>query len=1255
MNDESLPLGHNKCICGRIVLGDGPLARHQAGCDEYLAHLNVITQTFRPLTRKLKRRRVEATSSTTSYGTQTVAGSSQSLNVSWNPGITHDKSNIVAVSVQESDAPVQVDESTDHITSHDLPLALPLLEPPQTPPPTFTDQGRPIRQTRGQLPARFRDFLPEGPPLLETEMDVQEDHSEIVVPPALPTSSPTSLLPITRTRPNSFGIIKEYIGEVPVRDPDAGIPFERLIQTNTVYMPTPNDATLDSEDSLTSTTLLKLDNQVQSQTPYYAPYPNESAYKLDKWYWKQPLKSNSDFRNLMDIITDPTFHLSDVADINWKALRHDLGNSSSINFDNRAAWKPPGSVTISVPSPNGPPLPFTVDNIMYKSLVEVIRERFESPKSKTYHYIPHRLIWKPDHLSDEQLISGELYNSPSFINEHIKLHASPLEPGCNLPRSIAALMLWSDSTHLADFGTTSLWPIYLQFGNESKYTRGQPSQNSFVHIIYLHFPNRFQEFIKLTQARATSSQLKAHLKRELMHEIILKFLLDKDFMEAYEHGIVVECSDGVKRRLYPRFFTYSADYPEKVLLATIRDMGGCPCPRCMVRQKNIHLMATPQDLLLQKESARVDDIERQEKVKAARSLIYEGGYVVNSKAVETLLKPTSMVPTLNAFSERLSSKFGFDYHQMFVPDSLHEWALGVTKQVVLHLVRILYAQSKSSVGDFDDRFNLVPSFGRDTIRSFEHSVSEFTKFAAHNYDDVLICIQPVFEGLLPEPHNTIVLDLLFIMNYTHSLAKLRLHTSATLDLLSTVTAELGKHLRLFKNITCEAYSTSDLPKEAAAKAKRQAKAASQASMPSDLSALKPKTSSALPRAKREFNLNTPKFHSVVGDYVPAIGHFGTMDSYSTQLGEVQHKKSKSERFERTNKKNFEQQLASMDLRESRFEEIDNKRLQDLQDFDHAKEIGESDATSHHFIGVSQKNPIHIGSWLRQHGADPATRDFFPRLKAHILTRLDQQTDQQVYPSEDLMKLDFLNDRMYSHQILRVNFTTYDIRRDQDIIKAVGPHRDIMLLSARQNSTHPFCYARIIGIFHVNVIDKRQSHRTPQRIEFLFVQWFHLLPGWNYGFNHLRMPLVSFLPETDPNAWGFVDPSMVVRAAHLIPRFMSGSTNILLRHSYLSRGQDIVDYKAFFVNWFVDKDMLVRYTGHGIGHINMPRHELIGLSRPKIIEESFNHDTSINQDIGAPTVLSTEEEVQDLPEETDSESEPEEDLDSVDDIDMYGIL
>jgi hypothetical protein len=46
-------------------------------------------------------------------------------------------------------------------------------------------------------------------------------------------------------------------------------------------------------------------------------------------------------------------------------------------------------------------------------------------------------------------------------------------------------------------------------------------------------------------------------------QAIWALLLDEDFMDAYKNGIIIRCGDGITRRVFPRFFTYSADYPEK--------------------------------------------------------------------------------------------------------------------------------------------------------------------------------------------------------------------------------------------------------------------------------------------------------------------------------------------------------------------------------------------------------------------------------------------------------------------------------------------------------------------------------------------------------------------------------------------------------------------------------------------------------------------------------------------------------------------
>ena len=52
------------------------------------------------------------------------------------------------------------------------------------------------------------------------------------------------------------------------------------------------------------------------------------------------------------------------------------------------------------------------------------------------------------------------------------------------------------------------------------------------------------------------------LKVDLMQKIWLLMLNDA-FVDAYVHGTLITCSDGVKHRIFPRIFTYAADYLEK--------------------------------------------------------------------------------------------------------------------------------------------------------------------------------------------------------------------------------------------------------------------------------------------------------------------------------------------------------------------------------------------------------------------------------------------------------------------------------------------------------------------------------------------------------------------------------------------------------------------------------------------------------------------------------------------------------------------
>lgn len=82
-------------------------------------------------------------------------------------------------------------------------------------------------------------------------------------------------------------------------------------------------------------------------------------------------------------------------------------------------------------------------------------------------------------------------------------------------------------------------------------------------------------------------------------------------------------------------------------MATIKNQGGCPCPRCLVTLSDTSNMGTKRDMNFRqsKNQIRVDNLQYRAHVTSARKIIYENNYVVNSVAIDKILKPTSLVPT----------------------------------------------------------------------------------------------------------------------------------------------------------------------------------------------------------------------------------------------------------------------------------------------------------------------------------------------------------------------------------------------------------------------------------------------------------------------------------------------------------------------------------------------------------------------------------------------------------------------------------
>ena len=160
------------------------------------------------------------------------------------------------------------------------------------------------------------------------------------------------------------------------------------------------------------------------------------------------------------------------------------------------------------------------------------------------------------------------------------------------------------------------------------------------------------------------------------------------------------------------------------------------------------------------------------------------------------------------------------------------------------------------------------------------------------------------------------------------------------------------------------------------------------------------------------------------------------------------------------------------------------------------------------------------------------QDFLLKLKDHLIPHLKTAVepgstfiDSQSNPSygevstsngnqldHDLVY--FKSKRIYLHKLARIHYTTYDIRRGQDIINPSTPCRDIMLLTTTNNDVdHLFLYSHVLGIYHADVIYTGSCTPSCQArwFEFLWVQWYQH-QGQNVWWSNSKLDVLSFPPS-----------------------------------------------------------------------------------------------------------------------------------------------
>ncbi|KAJ3536274.1 hypothetical protein NMY22_g6101 [Coprinellus aureogranulatus] len=1009
----------------------------------------------------------------------------------------------------------------------------------------------------------------------------------------------------------------------------------------------------------------------------YHPFPNWSSFMLGSWFWDDRSgKSRESFERLVEVITDPDFKPDDIRKANWRKvgdalassdLGADIGQEDTQWVEDGASWTCV-SVAVDVPFNTTSACPgsasYVVEGFRFRPLVPIILSKLKDLEtSDHFHIVPSELRWQPGESDEGVRVYGDLYHSDAFLEAYREVQVRDIHPKSfsqgdtdrifqllppeasedDLPRCVVALMFSSDETMLTSFGHAKLWPVYLCFGNDTKYRRGKVSLKLFEEVAYLqHLPDAFHDwFLQRSGKKVVGEPLLSHLRRELFHGQ-WKMLLDDEFVQAYEHGLIVDCNDGVRRRFYPRILTYSTDYPERVTVVGVRNLGDHPCPRCLIALEDIRDMGTQRDRALRHSQKRKDDEARVKKVTTARSSIYRKNHNPR-QAPSPPVSPSDHFNSLqNAFSDQLS-RLGLDMYQMLAVNILHEFEIGVWKSLFIHLLRLLEAIDTTFISTLNSRFRQVPTFGRDTIRRFSKNVSDRKQFGAREYEDVLQCSIPAFEGLFPGEHDGHVQKLLYSMVHWHSFAKLRMHTDHTLDILDSATSLLGDDARTFVSSTCASFKTRELKKEYEARKRAEARKRSKGSGRGTQGTASSSTSVAIDalgpgeistdnvdgRKDRTWNLNTPKFHGL-GDVVSHIRRFGTTDSYSTQMSERFHVVPKS-RYRRTNKKGVSQQLSRMQTRQARIRKLRSQLYPSLEEKAGVDTLPRFTGNMQaYFIGKSQNQPLNLSHFQRLHSDDDATKGFMHKLKCHLFPRVIEalieeagmqperykdslarlktfaDMDSAAVSEREADNIYFHSETIYRHNILQLWYTTYDCRQDRDTLNPSTTRRDFMCI--RANDTVPdstqYVYGRLLGIFHANVLylgPGAMDYRR-RRFDFLWVRWFEPTPSPQTTASPAKrtMDRLKFIPLAQAHSWGFVDPSHVLRAAHIIPRFALGPLYGPEdgKRIFSKCARESQDWKEYYINRFADRDMVLRfYTGVAVGHSSLQDPSIAGQSRP----------------------------------------------------------
>lgn len=337
-----------------------------------------------------------------------------------------------------------------------------------SPPPILRASGKTYARNI-RKPSRYNDAAPSPKHCNRRTVQYHDEPPPpppVILPPTYPESEAAALPSEYTSQKTSYGVFRVYPGGYPSWTP-------------TEFSDGATDQALD----------------LSSSTPYFAPFKSASTFRVLHWYeTASATKSMAE----VDRFIDEVWLADDVNKEDLRAFRtatevKRLDNylNTEHSFFERGGWKK-GIVAIPLPAEKvkykceaeAPKL--SISGIYYKEPLEVMKAALKGNSAKQFHNAGYREYWQPSPNVPPERIFSEVYSADVFLNEAQKIRLANLTGSTpHIDTVVCAFMLYSDSTHLTNFGTSSLWPVYIYFGNISKYSRCESSSFSAYHLAYI--------------------------------------------------------------------------------------------------------------------------------------------------------------------------------------------------------------------------------------------------------------------------------------------------------------------------------------------------------------------------------------------------------------------------------------------------------------------------------------------------------------------------------------------------------------------------------------------------------------------------------------------------------------------------------------------------------------------------------------------------------------------------------------------------